>query len=183
MAIDRAGVAAQIDDVEFERLVLANISPRNRDAHVWSALLAPNSIARTHAILVAAVQRNASAMAARRADPGSDDTAYRQWRHRAQGFARIAQAALSEINAERRTLEAAADKSSARRYREQLRRLASEIACHQQRSDTAGINPEDHDHQLWNVLDTISIPHGPESTPTTLRDLLDADGRPQETRA
>ena len=183
MAIDKASVAAQIDDVEFERLVLANISPRNRDAHVWSALMAPNSIARTHATLVAAVQRNAAAMGARRTDPRSDDTAYRQWRHRAQSFARIAQSALSEINAERRTLEAAADKSSARRYREQLRCLASEIANHQRRSDTAGINPEDHDHQLWNVLDAISIPHGPESTPTTLRDLLDADGRPQETRA
>lgn|GEM_PF-4097602 len=103
MAIDKASVAAQIDDVEFERLVLANISPRNRDAHVWSALLAPNSIARTHATLVAAVQRNAAAMGARRADPRSDDTAYQQWRRRAQSFARIAQSALSEINAEHRT--------------------------------------------------------------------------------
>ncbi|OBK38581.1 hypothetical protein A5658_03410 [Mycobacterium sp. 1245111.1] len=183
MAINKARVAAQLDDDGFEQLVLANISPRNRDAHVWAALLTPNSIARTHATLVAAVQRNASAMAARRQDPGSDNPTYRQWRHRAQNFARIAQAALSEINAERRTLEAAADKSSARRYREQLRHLASEIACHQQRSDIAGINPEDHDHQLWNVLDTISIPHGPESTPTTLRDLLDDTERRQETSA
>jgi hypothetical protein len=183
VAIDEARVVAGLDDDAFERLVLANISPRNRNARVWAALLAPNSIARTHATLVAAVQRNASAMGARRADLGSDGPTYRQWRHRAQSFARIAQAALSEINAERRALETAADKNSARRYREQLRHLASEIACHQQRSDTAGINPEDHDHQLWNVLDTISIPHGPESTPTTLRDLLDADGRPQETRA
>src|SRR5258708_18847296 len=57
VAIDEVRCAWRIGDDEFERLVLANISPRNRDAHVWAALLAPNTIGLTHATLVAAGER------------------------------------------------------------------------------------------------------------------------------
>jgi hypothetical protein len=180
IAIEEAAVAAFGDD-EFERLVLANMSRRKRDPNTWAVLVSPNVIRRTQATLVRALQRNAAALASRSKGSGceplgcSADAGERPWRRRARDFAQIVEAALTEVKAERRELEAAADRVNARRYREHLRLLASAIAVHQQHSDIAEFVAEEHDQRLWDLLDVVTVPHGPESEMLTLRRLTETD--------
>jgi hypothetical protein len=180
IAIEEAAVAAFGDD-EFERLVLANMSRRRRDPNAWAVLLSPSVIRRTQATLVRALQRNAAALASRNEGSGREpvrcgsDAGERPWRRRARDFAQIVEAALIEVKAERREVEAAADRVNARRYREHLRLLASAIAVHQQHSDIAEFVAEEHDQRLWDLLDVVTVPHGPESEMLTLRRLTETD--------
>lgn len=163
---------AQFSAAEFEQVVLANASRHRRNTALWEALLSPEVIERTHSALADAVQRNAAAMAARRQDaPGSH--AYMSWRRRASSFNHLVQGALREVNKRRQQLVRDEDQRAAERYRQNIRDLALAIAGHERAVLNGDSEPSPHDLQLWACLDSVRLPHGPDSTPTSLRALVE----------
>lgn len=169
---------AQFTAAEFEQVVLANASRHRRNTALWEALLAPAVIERTHSALADAVQRNAAAMAARRQDePGGDAATadvddYVSWRRRASSFNHLVQGALREVNKRRQQMGRDEDLRAAERYRQQIRDLALAIAGHERAVLNGGAEPSPHDVQLWAYLDSVCLPHGSASTPTSLRALV-----------
>lgn len=161
---------------EFEQVVLANAFRHRRNAALWEALLSPEVIERTHSALADAVERNAAAMAARRPDdPNStagEAVDYQAWRRRAGSFNHLVQSALREVNKRRQQLVRDEDMRAAERYRRHIRNLALSIAGHQRAVLTGDTEPSEHDLQLWACLDSVRLPHGPDSTPTSLRTLV-----------
>lgn len=186
-SVDPAAVAALADfpDAEFEQLVLANASPRRRNQQLWDTLLSPDIISRTYGALVDAFQRNVAAITARReleesrtlaGGDGADESTlvYLDWRKRAASFNDLVTSALSEVNKRRQQLSQESDDRAAERYRRQIRDLALAIAAHQQSAtgDASGSAPKARDTQLWGLLDSVHLPHGPAGTPTPLRTLV-----------
>lgn len=162
--------------VEFEQVVLANASPHKRNTVFWDALLSPQVIERTHGALAQAVQRNSAAMSARRPDErggtSEPDPEYRAWRRGAVSFGHIVQGALQEVNQRRKEIIQQDDVRAAERYRRNIRDIALAIADHQDAVVRSGVKPRPEDLKLWECLDTVRLPHGPDSVPTSLRELV-----------
>lgn len=161
---------------EFEQVVLVNVSQHKRNTAMWEALLCPQVIERTHSALAIAVQRNSAAMSARRPDEAGgtseNDPNYQSWRQRAVSFGHLVQGALQEVKQRRKQILREEELRAAERYRQNIRDLALVIADHQHAVISSGTAPTPHDLKLWGCLDTVRLPHGPESTPTSLRDLV-----------
>jgi hypothetical protein len=169
-------------DAEFEQLVLANAPRRRRNQLVWEALLSEHVLTRTHSALVEALQRNTAAMTVRREAEESrllttpqtrpeHTPDYLAWRGRATAFRLIVESALSEVNKRRQQLTMRHGLNAAEHYRQQIRDLALAIAAHQIAATTV-TSPHPHDTHLWDCLDTVHLPHGPDNTPTPLRTLI-----------
>jgi len=163
-------------DQEFEQVVLINAAQHKRNTAMWEALLSPQVIERTHSALAIAIQRNSAAMSARRPDEAAGesqlDAAYKTWRRSAVSFGNLVQGALQEVKQKRKQILREADLRAAERYRQHIRDIALAIADHQNAIAEAGATPSPHDLKLWEYLDTVRLPHGPDSTPTSLRDLV-----------
>ena len=161
---------------EFEQVVLVNASERRRNPAFWDALLSPQVIERTHSALAQAIQRNSAAMSARRPeehDRASDpDPEYVAWRRSAVSFGHYVQGALQEVNQRRKELVQQGDVRAAERYRRNIRDIALAIADHQDATVRSGAAPRPEDLKLWECLDTVRLPHGSDSTPTSLRELV-----------
>lgn len=161
---------------EFEQVVLVNASQRKRNPVFWEALLSPQVIERTHNALAQAVQRNSAAMSARRPDEhggtSAPDPGYVTWRRSAVSFGHIVQGALQEVNQRRKMLVQQGDLRSAERYRRNIRDIALALADHQDAIVRSGTTPRPEDLKLWESLDTVRLPHGSDSTPTSLRELV-----------
>jgi len=163
-------------DQEFEQVVLINAAQHKRNTAMWEALLSPQVIERTHSALAIAIQRNSAAMSARRPDAAAGesqpDAAYKTWRRSAVSFGNLVQGALQEVKQKRKQILREADLRAAERYRQHIRDIALAIADHQNAIAEAGTTPSPHDLKLWEYLDTVRLPHGSDSTPTSLRELV-----------
>lgn len=167
---------------EFEQIVLANAAAPKRNTAIWEALLSTQCVERTRSALADAYQRNSAAMADRRAEEELGSTSesetaaaaaadYHAWRRRATSFNHLVQGALREVNERRQQLVREQDLSAAEQYRQKIRDVALAIAEHEHAVRSGGIAPNPHDLKLWECLDAVQLPHGPESTLTSLREL------------
>ncbi|PKV95522.1 hypothetical protein ATK30_6444 [Amycolatopsis echigonensis] len=171
----------QLSDEQLEELVLANLGPDA--AGLWESLIAPPLLGRVRAILVATQHRidndlrtRRSRRSERRSKLGLDLTSpyeqrYDQWRGRVTVFKRLVETRLSQTRA------ATADENHRaaalnHRHRNAVRMLAKAIDCHRRAVGTA-FDPEPADRALWQVLDDVTVPLGPQGVSVPVRDMLD----------
>jgi len=184
---------AHLDEVPFEELVcrLAFGHNRSADTRTWVRLLEPDLVVRTSAALQRAHERNQSAMETRREQwlryaeervgvkvhPGEWDAArqdYADWQERAGKFEAVIGKAIREVDRVKRKQEreAAAGEQVPELYRRQLKAVAEAIMAHRSALEDGDVIAEEHDLQLWSALDTVTVPHGPLSEPTSLMAML-----------
>jgi hypothetical protein len=186
-------VLAGLDDSSFERVAVSNAFMTTRDADVWARLLSTGLIARTYDVLRRVLHRNVAASRRRKAEweqfrtrvaaqPGSQRrfvTARREYerrRRKAANFSAAIQNAITEVNRARKRINMEAHGGDEGRspvfYRTRLRELA--VAVHRHRAAVAegDVIAEPHDLELWQTLETITVPHGPASQPTSLLTMI-----------
>lgn len=180
----------QLTDEALGATVLRNVDERTRDASVWAAVTCAGHIDRTLSVLRALHRDNLGSMQSRKADhkrlqatcsaqgatgrrtwlQASAD--YEQWRAAAAQFDGAVTRALSAVNMARKDrLQEAAE--AKRVYRGVVRDLA--LAIHRHRDVTtraAGIEPSSADLELWEVLEEIRVPMGPDDQQFTLTEMV-----------
>jgi hypothetical protein len=186
-----AGAAAltRLSDDAFEEVVCGNAFVHSRDADTWQRLLSPGLIRRTYEALRRIHERNLRAIRRRRAEwqrftaeceanPIDAD----QWaaaqrdhddrRRRAANFTTAIQNALAEVKHARKQINKD-DAYGKQFYRERLRQVAVAIYRHRAALTDSDIIAEAHDHDLWRTLETVTVPTGPSSEPTTLLTMFE----------
>ncbi|MFF8910615.1 hypothetical protein [Streptomyces olivaceoviridis] len=181
-----------LDDEQYEDLAIAQAHPRSRDPEVWNLLTSPEHIERTRTILANVHARTAAALRRRktereefqqechaRGEAGKKEwfesrPEYEKWRRGAAGFHQMVQSAISELGkAQRNHNRKALTQRSSQEAREALRKLSIAVQRHQARHAKTGSIAEQQDYELWQMLDRLTVPCGPDQEPTTLRTMLD----------
>lgn len=182
---------ARLDDKQYEQVAIDNAHPPARDPEAWAALTHPDNIGRTRDILAGVHQRTATALRSRKAQreefqreclargaAGKRDwfesrAEYEKWRRRAANFHQTIQRAMAELGKAHRQVNRENNTRLAQEARESLRGLALAVQRHQAMHVRSGQRPAQEDYELWQLLETLTVPCGPNSEPTTLRTMLD----------
>ncbi|MFG2540638.1 hypothetical protein ACGFU4_35910 [Streptomyces sp. NPDC048511] len=182
---------AQLSDGELEELLTANIHPPRRDAEAWAAIIHPDNLPRARQLLVNIHERTASVLrrrkterdafraecfargAAGKADWFGSQAEYDAARRRTANFHQRVQRAISELGKEQRNVNRAQSIDVVNEARETLRRLSVAVQRHQAAHARGGGIAEQSDYELWQLLDRLTVPTGPDQSPTTLRTMLD----------
>lgn len=182
---------ADLDDATYEQLAVDNANPKMRDPDAWNALTSPQHIERTRELLNRVHQRAGNSMRRKKAEReefhqqcherGAEGKAewfatlpeYEAWRRRAAYFHQTMQAALSELGKLHRTQNRAANKQGGQEARETLRKLSVAVQRHQAVHAKSGQIAGQEDYELWQLLDRLTVPCGPDQEPTSLRTMLD----------
>jgi hypothetical protein len=180
-----------LDDDQYAEVVTRNINPRTRDADLWTLLTDPHNIERTREALNRANQRTASSMrrrktereafhqeCRRRGPEGKREwfetrPEYEDWRRKAAFFHQTVLAAISELTKLTRDRNRAGNQLNRDESRETLRKLAAAVNRHQATHAKTGTIAGQEDYELWQLLDRLTVPCGPNQEPTTLRTMLD----------
>jgi len=186
-----AHLLAQLDDQQYEQLIVSNAHPPVRDAAVWAALTHPDNIERTRGLLVQVATRTGMALRTRRAEreqfqqechrrgPAGkkewfDSRAdYEDWKRRAGNFHQCMLRAVSELNKTQKNVNRAANHQVAHDQRESLRQLALAVHRHQAAHAKNGGIADQSDYELWRMLDRITVPVGRDQDNVPLRTMLD----------
>ncbi|MET8585772.1 hypothetical protein ABZX39_33615 [Streptomyces collinus] len=180
-----------LDDEQYEDVTLTQIRPHTRDPELWGLLTSPEHVERTRAILANVHQRTAAALRRRkterdefqqdchaRGEAGKKEwfatrPEYEKWRRGAAGFHQMVQAAISDLGKVQRTHNRATTEQSRQEAREALRKLAIAVQRHQAQHAKSGEIAGQEDYELWQLLDRLTVPCGPNQEPTSLRTMLD----------
>jgi len=180
-----------LDDDQYTELATAHINPRTRDPHIWAELTSETNIHRTHEALKAVNHRTASTLRRRKAEreafhqecrkrgaAGKNDwfetkAEYEDWRRKAAFFHQTTLAAISELTQLTRDRNRAGNQRNQDESRETLRKLAVAVNRHQALHAKSGQIAGQEDYELWQFLDRLTVPCGPDQEPTTLRTMLD----------
>lgn len=186
-----AQLLSQLEDQQYEELIVQNAHPPVRDQAIWAALTHPDNIDRTRTILVGVAARTGNALRTRKAERDAfleechtrgaqgrkewlDSRAeFEDWRRRAGNFHQTMLRAVSELNRAQKTINRSTNHQIAQDQRETLRRLALAVVRHQAQHAKAGGIAEQADYELWQMLDQLTVPCGPDQEPHTLRMMLD----------
>lgn len=181
----------QLDDEQYEQLITSNAHPPVRDPDIWAALTHPDNLARTRELLVAVHARTAHTLRRRKAERDEFQNEcmargyagrqewfesrgeYDKWRRRAANFHQCMQNAISELGKIQRDVNRSQNHRLAQGQRETLRKLAIAVQHHQAVHARAGGIADQSDYELWQLLDQLTVPIGPDQEPTTLRTMLD----------
>ncbi|MFE1451971.1 hypothetical protein [Streptomyces olivaceoviridis] len=183
---------SELDDEQYEDLAITQAHPGSRDPEIWSQLSSPEHIERTRAVLANVHARTAAALRRRktereafqqechaRGEAGKKEwfatrAEYEKWRRGAAGFHQMVQSAISDLGkAQRNHNRKALTQRSSQEAREALRKLSIAVQRHQAQHAKAGSIAEQQDYELWQLLDRLTVPCGPDQEPTTLRTMLD----------
>lgn len=186
-----AAEIGSLTDGEFEGVLTSNIHPPARDPDTWAAITHPDNLPRARQLLVQVHERTASVLRRRKAEQddfraecfargnagkadwfakkGEFDTA----RRRTANFHQRVQRAISELGKEQRDVNRARSVDFGRESREVLRKLAAAVQRHQATHARSGGIAEQADYELWQLLDRLTVPTGPDQEQTTLRAMLD----------
>lgn len=188
------GDPLRMDEVPFENLAvrLAFGRKRGTDAQTWDRLMQGDLVIRTLNALRRAHERNQSAMESRReewlryteervgvkVDAQQWQMArreYDEWCQRAAKFDATLGKAIQDVERAQRKLvrESGNQEGDSQFYRRQLKTVARAIYAHRTALEDGDVIAEDHDLQLWSALDTVTVPNGPLSVPTSLMAMLD----------
>lgn len=186
-----AQLLAQLDDQQYEDLVIQNAHPPARDADVWAALTHPDTINRTRNTLVGLAARTGNTLRTRKAERDrfqqechargetgkkewfASRAEYEDWRRRAGNFHQTILRAVSELNRAQKTINRSSNHSIAQDHRETLRKLALAVHQHQAAHAKSGGIADQSDYELWQLLDQLTVPCGPTQEQYTLRMMLD----------
>jgi len=182
---------ADLDDDAYEKIAVDNANPKMRDPKAWQALTSPQNIERTREIINRVHQRAGNSMRRKKAEReafhqecrarGAEGKAewfatlpeYEAWRRRSAYFHQTMQAALSELGKLHRRHNRSTTHQSSQDARETLRKLAIAVQQHQARHAKSGTIAAQEDYELWQLLDRLTVPCGPNQEQTTLRTMLD----------
>lgn len=181
-----------LDDRDYEQLAVQHAHPKHRDPDTWALLTSPQYIERTRTALNNVHQRTAATLRRRktereafqqdchaRGESGKKDwfasrPEYERWRRGTASFHQMVQTAISELgkiqrdqNRETRTQQ------STQAAREALRKLSVAVQRHQAAHAKTGNIAGQEDYELWQLLDRLTVPCGPNQEQTTLRTMLD----------
>lgn len=181
-----------LDDREYEQLAVQNAHPKHRDPDSWTLLTHPENIERTRVALTNVHQRTANTLRRRKTEREAFEQEcrtrgaagkqewfasrpeYERWRRGTASFHQMIQAAISELSKTQRVQNhRATTQQSAQAAREALRKLSIAVQRHQAAHAKAGTIAEQPDYELWQLLDRLTVPCGPNQEPTTLRTMLD----------
>ncbi|MEU1232168.1 hypothetical protein [Streptomyces sp. NPDC005828] len=182
---------ADLDDAEYEQLLVDNVHPPVRDPDTWAALTHPGNIHRPRSIAAGVHQRTAHTLRKRKAEreafqqecfsrgqAGKRDwfdsrAEYEDWRRRAGNFHQTMQRAISELTHAVKDVNRAQGDRGAGATRDTLRKLTAAVQRHQAAHAKAGGIAEQADYELWRLLDTLGVPVGEDQSVVTLRTMLD----------
>jgi hypothetical protein len=181
-----------LDDRQYEQIVVAHAHPKHRDPETWALLTSPQYSERTRAALTNVHQRTAATLRRRktereafeqecraRGSAGKEEwfasrPEYERWRRGTAGFHQMIQSAISELGKlQRRQNHQAASQQAGQAAREALRKLSIAVQRHQAVHAKTGTIAAQEDYELWQLLDRLTVPCGPNQEPTTLRMMLD----------
>jgi hypothetical protein len=181
-----------LDDRAYEQLTVANAHRKHRDPDTWALLTSPEHIERTRSCLVNVHQRTAATLRRKktereafeqqcraRGQEGKQEwfatrPEYEKWRRGTAGFHQMVQGAISELGkAQRQHNHQASTQNGAQAAREALRKLSIAVQRHQAAHAKTGTIAGQEDYELWQLLDRLTVPCGPNQDPTTLRTMLD----------
>lgn len=181
-----------LDDEQYEDLAIAQAHPRSRDPEIWGQLTSPENIERTRLVLMNVHQRTAAALRRRKTEReafqqecharGAEGKKewfesrpeYEKWRRGAAGFHQMVQSAISDLGKIQRSHNRKAlTQRAGQDARDTLRRLSIAVQRHQALHAKAGSIAEQQDYELWQMLDRLTVPCGPDQEPTPLRTMLD----------
>lgn len=181
-----------LDDREYEQLAVANAHPKHRDPETWALLTNLQNIERTRTALANVHQRTAATLRRRkterdafqqechaRGEEGKKEwfatrPEYERWRRGTAGFHQMIQAAIGELGKKQRVQNhRATTQQGAQAAREALRKLSVAVQRHQAAHAKSGQIAAQEDYELWQLLDRLTVPCGPNQDPTTLRTMLD----------
>ena len=174
-------------------MVCDNIFQHNRDTDIWRQLLSAPLVERTYDTLRRLHDHNSRAMRRRRDDwerfvadcvttPISRQEwncarrEYENWRKHAETFATVVGHAMREVRQARRQItkdSRRGDEGNPQFYRGRLRDVALAVYRHRAAITGSDVIAEDHDRDLWRILETITVPYGSASEPTSLLTMLD----------
>jgi hypothetical protein len=181
----------QLNDQQYEQLIVDNANPKMRNDHAWQVLTSPQNIDRTRELLNRVHQRAGNSMRRKKAEReefhqecrarGPEGKAewfatlpeYEAWRRRSAYFHQTMQAALSELGKVQRKQNRSVTQQSGQESRETLRRLSIAVQRHQALHAKSGQIAGQEDYELWQLLDRLTVPCGPNQEPTSLRTMLD----------
>ncbi|MEU0836064.1 hypothetical protein [Streptomyces sp. NPDC005969] len=182
---------AQLNDGELEELLTSNIHPPARDPEAWAAIIHPDNVARSRAIMMTVHDRTASVLRRRKTERDEfrtqcfarGEAGKREWfetqaesealRRRTANFHQRVQRALSELVKAQRSANRAQNQGRALEQRETLRKLAVAVQHHQAVHAREGGIADQSDYELWQLLDRLTVPVGAAQEPTSLRTMLD----------
>lgn len=176
---------AELDDRAFRKFVTDRIF-HDADPAAWDLLLSGDLLWRTGALLTALRvqvegelcrregQNDADYLEHRtrgssgRADWLARNSEYQAWRRRAVGFKRMVERRQLQAKEARRAvaqeqqdpeLKARVQRlaEEADHYRDAVRRLAVKVHEHQALTASSGRCPEQHDYDLWRLLDELTV--------------------------
>ncbi|MGA5670042.1 hypothetical protein ACPCTG_31745 [Streptomyces pseudogriseolus] len=181
-----------LNDTDYEQLAVSHAHPKHRDPDTWAALTSIDNIERTRNALNNVHQRTAATLRRRkserdafqqechaRGEAGKRDwfatrAEYEQWRRRTAGFHQMIQQAISELGKLKRVQNhRLKTQQGSQAAREALRKLSVAVQRHQAAHAKAGGIAGQEDYELWQLLDQLTVPYGPDQEPTTLRTMLD----------
>ena len=180
-----------LDDDQYSDLLTSQVHPRFRDPDVWNTLTSPQHIERTRSILVDIHQRTANTLSRKKAERDAFELecrargaagkaawfesrpAYEDTRRKTALFHQKVQQAISEIGKIQRTQNRATSHHASNAARVTLRKLAMAVHRHQAQHAKSGTIAAQEDYELWQLLDRLTVPYGPDQDPTSLRTMLD----------
>lgn len=180
-----------LSDGAYSDLVARNLSPKVRDAAVWEQLTDPDNMERTRSALLSLSQHAADTLRRRKAERdethkeclGRGAAGRQEWfatkaefEQRRRNVARFHQkvlAAISEITKLSKDRNRSDNRRNIDASRQTLRKLAVAVHRHQAAHAKAGVIAEQADYELWQLLDQLTVPVGPDGEPTSLRVMLD----------
>lgn len=180
-----------LDDADYEQMAVSQAHPPTRDTDLWALLTHPDHLERTRNALMGAAQRTGNAMRSKKAEreqfqqecfargqAGKRDwfesrTEYEVWRRRAGNFHQTMLQAISELGKLQKRVNRETHTNTVQDHREVVRQLALAVQRHQAMHMKSGDRPGQEDYELWQLLERLTVPYGPEQTATTLRTMLD----------
>lgn len=182
---------SELSDDDYADILTANVNPKTRDQQVWQAVTSEENIHRTRDILARVHQRAANTLRRRKTEreafhqecrkrgaAGKQEwfetrSEYEDWRRKAAYFHQAVQGALAELGKLHRDMNRGNSRAMSNEARETLRKLSIAVQRHQAVHAKAGSIAGQEDYELWQHLDRLTVPCGPDQEPTTLRAMLD----------
>jgi hypothetical protein len=188
--LDAADFSALTDD-QYSDILSGQVHPKFRDPDVWNALTSPENIERTRAVLTDMNQRTANTLRRKRSEREvfeqecrargaagkqawfESRPAYEDSRRKTAAFHQKVLSAISELGKLNKDRNRADNHKNINEARETLRKLAVQVQRHQAMHAKSGTIAGQEDYELWQLLDRLTVPYGPNREPTSLRTMLD----------
>lgn len=180
-----------LTDADYETLLISQLHPRYRDPAVWQQLTSDAYIRRTRTALGQIHERTANTLRKRKSEreefhqechrrgpAGKREwfetgPEYETWRRKTAAFHQRVQGTIADVSKTMKERNRAGNHLTLNESRETLRKLAIAVQRHQAVHAKSGEVAGQEDYELWQLLDRLTVPCGPNQDATTLRAMLD----------